>query len=232
MSSSTAKIKVDVPPQVHEDVLKQLSELSLDPGKPLFISDADEVILDFLGSFEKYLLAHKLKFDLSTYSLFGNILKIDNDEPISKEEVTKHLDNFFDLNTKDMNIVPGAFENLKKIETELNFQIIILTNIPVKRRQDRIYCFKKNNLDYPIITNINSKGPTIKKIISNFKNKVFFVDDMVFNLKSANKEVPNVKLIHYVSDKRLARLIKTPEDISTKANTWEEIYIYLKNELA
>lgn len=231
MSSNTAEIKVDVL-QVHKDVLPQLSELSLDPNKPLLISDADEVILDFLGSFEKYLLSNSLRFDLSTYALFGNILNIHDDQPISKEEVTKHLDNFFDVHTKDMEFVSGAIYNLRKIETELNFQIIILTNIPVKHRKDRITCFKNKDLHYPVITNINSKGPTIREIISNYDNKVFFVDDMIFNLKSANEYVPKVKLIHYVSDKRLAKLIKTPEAISSKAESWDEIYNILKNELA
>ena len=49
-----------------------------------------------MGAFESYLLSHKLKFDLSTYSLFGNILSIDDNNPISKEDVIKHLENFFD----------------------------------------------------------------------------------------------------------------------------------------
>ena len=231
MSSNTAEVKVGLQ-QLHEDVIPQLSEISLDSKKPLLISDADEVILDFLGAFEKYLLSHDLRFDLSTYSLFGNILEIKNNNPISKEEVISHLDNFFDIHTKDISIVNGAFENLKKIEDELNCQIIILTNIPLKRRQDRIHCFQTNNLNYPIITNVNSKGPTIREIINNFNNKVFFVDDMIFNLISANEEVPKVKLIHYVSDKRLVKLIKTPEDIAYKADSWDTIYTYIKNELA
>ena len=169
MSSNTAEVKVGLQ-QLHEDVIPQLSEISLDSKKPLLISDADEVILDFLGAFEKYLLSHDLRFDLSTYSLFGNILEIKNNNPISKEEVISHLDNFFDIHTKDISIVNGALENLKKIEDELNCQIIILTNIPLKGRQDRIHCFQTNNLNYPIITNVNSKGPTIREIINNFKS--------------------------------------------------------------
>ena len=72
----------------------------------------------------------------------------------------------------------------------------------------------------------------ICRIINNFNNKVFFIDDMIFNLISANEEVPKVKLIHYVSDKRLAKLIKTPEDIAYKADSWDTIYTYIKNELA
>ena len=54
-------------------------------------------------------------------------------------------------------------------------------------------------------------------------------DDMPL---SANEYVPKVKLIHYVSDKRLAKLIKTPEAISSKAESWDEIYNILKNDLA
>ena len=111
MSSNTAEVKVGLQ-QLHEDVIPQLSEISLDSKKPLLISDADEVILDFLGAFEKYLLSHDLRFDLSTYSLFGNILEIKNNNPISKEKVISHLDNFFDIHTKDISIVNGAFENL------------------------------------------------------------------------------------------------------------------------
>jgi|TARA_B110000967_G_scaffold209985_1_gene269219 hypothetical protein len=231
MSTTNPEIGAKILP-VHEDVIPQLNELSLNTSKPLLISDADEVILDFLGSFEKYLLTFNLKIDLSTYSLLGNIFDINSNEPVSKEEVTLHIEGFFKKHTKDISFSIGAYENLKKIENELNFQIIILTNIPVSRRQDRIHCFRKNNLEYPIIANIRSKGPTIRKIISGFKNKVFFIDDMIFNLESANTETPEVKLIHYVSDKRLAKLLKTPKKIATRAESWDEIYRYIKNEVA
>jgi len=217
--------------QVHADVLNQVNEITLDHDKPLLISDADEVILDFLGSFEKYLLSYNLRFDLSTYSLFGNILNIKNNIPISKNEVSKHLDNFFDIHTKDINLVPGAYENIKKIEKDLGVQILILTNVPIKKRLDRIICFKENNLDYPVIANIGPKGPTIREIISNFTNKVFFIDDMIFNLKSASEEVPNVNLIHYVSDKRLDKLLETPRDIASKVDSWSEIYLFIKDGL-
>jgi hypothetical protein len=230
MSSSIPEIKPGIT-QVHAEVISQLDEISLNPNKPLLICDADEVILDFLGAFESYLLSHKLKFDLSTYSLFGNILSIDDNNPISKEDVIKHLENFFDVHTKDINIVPGAYENLKKIENELDFQIIILTNVPIKKRSDRIICFKKNNLDYPVIANINSKGPTIRNLILNFNKEVYFIDDMIFNLKSTYEEVPHVKLIHYVSDKRLEKLIETPKNIANKAISWDEIYKFIKNGL-
>ena len=71
---------------------------------------------------------------------------------------------------------------------------------------------KKNNLDYPVIANINSKGPTIRNLILNFNKEVYFIDDMIFNLKSTYEEVPHVKLIHYVSDKRLEKLIETRFD--------------------
>ena len=55
---------------------------------------------------------------------------------------------------------------------------------------------------------------------------------MIFNLESANTETPEVKLIHYVSDKRLAKLLKTPKKIATRAESWDEIYRYIKNEVA
>ena len=50
MSSNTAEVKVGLQ-QLHQDVIPQLGEISLDSKKPLLISDAYEVILDFLGAF-------------------------------------------------------------------------------------------------------------------------------------------------------------------------------------
>jgi hypothetical protein len=43
--------------------------------------------------------------------------------------------------------------------------------------------------------------------------------------------VPHVKLIHYVSDKRLEKLIETPKNIAKKAISWDEIYKFIKNGL-
>ena len=64
----------------------------------------------------------------------------------------------------------------------------------------------------------------------NQNNKIFFIDDISANLLSAHKEVKGIRLIHYISDERLAMLATTPPEIHLKATDWENIYEYIKNE--
>ena len=60
---------------------RQIQDIEIIPDKPLLISDADEVILNFVTCFEQYLTKNNLWYDLSSYSLFGNI-KDSSNNPI------------------------------------------------------------------------------------------------------------------------------------------------------
>ena len=46
----------------------------LNNNKPLLVCDADEVIFDFMISFESYLNGQNLFFSWNSYALEGNIL--------------------------------------------------------------------------------------------------------------------------------------------------------------
>ena len=72
----------------------------------------------------------------------------------------------------------------------------------------------------------------IKEIAKNQENKIFFIDDISANLLSTYNEVDGVKLIHYISDKRLEKLAITPKEVDFKAKNWKEIYNYIKNEIS
>ena len=213
-----------------KEVLSQIENLNINHDSPLLISDADEVILNFVESFETYLNSLGLYYDLSSYALFGNIKKIKEDVVIENDEIIKHLSEFYNLHTEKISFVNDSIKYLSKIKNTLKYQIIILSNLPHHNRKKREISFKNNGLDFPIISNSGLKGRAIKEIAKKQKNKIFFIDDISANLLSAYNEVEGIKLIHYISDKRLKKLATTPQEVDLKANDWGEIYNYLEDE--
>jgi len=212
------------------EVLNQIGNLNINHNKPLLISDADEVILNFVQAFETYLNSIGLYYDLSSYALFGNIKKIKENIAIENDQITKHITDFYNLHTEEISFVNESIKYLGKIKNDLDCQIIVVSNLPHHNREKREISFRKNGLDFPIISNSGLKGLTIKEIAKNQKNKIFFIDDISANLLSAHNEVDGIKLIHYISDKRLEKLASTPKEVDFKAKDWKEIYNYLENE--
>ena len=123
-------------------------------------------------------------------------------------------------------------EYLDKIQNELGCQIIVLSNLPHHNREKREVSFKNKGLNFPIISNSGLKGMAIKEIAKKQENKIFFIDDISANLLSTYNEVDGVKLIHYISDKRLEKLAITPKEVDFKAKNWKEIYNYIENEIS
>ncbi|SVC15862.1 uncharacterized protein METZ01_LOCUS268716 [marine metagenome] len=212
------------------EVLNQIESLDLNKDQPLLISDADEVILNFVRTFETYLNNIGLYYDLSSYALFGNIKKIEKNIPIANDEIIKHITNFYNLHTEEISFVDESVECLKRIDNDLGIQIIILSNLPHHNREKREISFKNNGLNFPIISNSGLKGLAVKQIAKKQENKIFFIDDISANLLSAYNEVDGIKLIHYISDERLEKLASTPKEINFKAKNWKEIYNYLEDE--
>ena len=54
----------------HPDIKK----LVINNNKPLIVCDADEVIFDFMSTFEIFLKSNNLYFNWKSYALNGNIL--------------------------------------------------------------------------------------------------------------------------------------------------------------
>ena len=88
---------------------RQIQGIEIAPNKPLLISDADEVLLNFVTCFEQYLTKNNLSYDLSSYSLFGNI-KDSSNNPIKNELVSYHLENFFKTNAKVITFVKDSIK--------------------------------------------------------------------------------------------------------------------------
>ena len=213
-----------------DGLIRQIKSIEIIPDKPLLITDADEVLLNFVSCFQEYLKKNNLWYDLSSYSLFGNI-KDHSNNAIENTQVSFHLENFFKTNARVITFAKDSIKYIKLLIEKLNFQIIVLTNIPYKYLEDRRICFKNNGLDLPMIAGSGPKGKIIKELISNHKDKNFFIDDLAPHIISSKDHADQVKTIHYISNKELSKLAITPDQADIRANSWKEIYTYIENEI-
>ena len=138
---------------------------------------------------------------------------------------------FFLNESKDITFVEGSIHFINKL-LDSNFQILVLTNIPFKYLDDRKYCFQKNGLNLQIIAGNGPKGLVIKELIRDFKEKVFFIDDLAPHISSVKEEVSRSKTIHYISDERLSKLAVSPQEADFRAYSWKDIYNFLINEVS
>ena len=133
--------------------------------------------------------------------------------------------------SKYITFVEGSIHFINKL-LDANFQILVLTNIPFKYLDDRKHCFQKNGLNLQIIAGNGPKGLVIKELIRDFKEKVFFIDDLAPHISSVKEEVSRSKTIHYISDERLSKLAVSPKEADFRAYSWKDIYNFLINEVS
>ena len=65
--------------------------MPLDAGRPLLITDADEVLLRFAAGFDRFLRQREHYLDLVSYRLHGNVKRIAGGEAILDIEATALL---------------------------------------------------------------------------------------------------------------------------------------------
>ena len=193
----------------------QISNIS----KPLIVCDADEVIFDFMNSFEKYLQSNNLYFSWNSYALNGNILN-NNKKALNKDEVHNIINNFFKNKTFTMELVKGAKSSLHKLAQ--NFNILILSNIPFEFYKERKKALKKYELNFPFFSNNGPKGKALAYISKIYKGDIWFIDDSPYQIKSVKKEAKNINTILFIANKKLEALINNKNYGDFFSNSWKK----------
>ena len=188
--------------------------------KPLIVCDADEVIFDFMNSFEMYLHTKGLYFNWKSYALEGNILN-DKNKALNKNQIADIIDNFFMYKTESMDLVEGAVKSLQKLSRQCS--IIILSNIPFKFYEKRQAALKKYGINFPFFANTGPKGKAVKYISDIHKGKVWFIDDSPYQIKSVKLEEKNVNTILFIGNHKLEALIKNKKKYCDHfSNKWKD----------
>lgn len=201
------------------ETARQIAELSLD-DRPLLVLDVDDVVLDFIGPFPRYLAANGFELRLDSFRLNGNILDIASGEPAAKERVAELIDAFFVAQAEWQHLIADAAETLAGFARDV--EIVMLTAMPHRYRPVRRLHLDQLGLTYPLLTTEMAKGPAIRSLRGEKNRPVAFVDDQPRNLVSAMETVPDVHAFHLMSDNRLRPLLPPPPPGAHVVEDWRD----------
>ena len=208
---------------------KNYKNLNINNTLPLLICDADEVLFEFMKSFEIYLSENNMHFTYKSFKLSGNIINLDGNKIIDSNQIPKIISDFFKCYTSKMPLIKGAKDTLKILKKYVN--IVILSNIPEESANDRIKLLKKNEMDYDFICNKGPKGEICKELEKLTDKKIFFIDDLPNQIESVKKYTKNIITIHFLQNKKLLKIIPKVKNSDFNTNNWEDVKRIILNNI-
>jgi hypothetical protein len=190
-------------------------------GRPLLVTDCDEVLLHMVSHFADWLReAHDLSFDLSAPG-FRDALRDSDGQPVAAERVWPLLDGFFAGEMHRQNVVPGAVEALAAISEHAD--VIILTNIGDEFEAGRVEQLERFEIRHRVLCNRGGKGPPLLELIRSMApSATVFVDDLAVHHESVAKHAPEVWRLHMIAEPRLAAHTPAAPHAHARIDSWEE----------
>ena len=201
------------------ETARQIEELAAD-DRPLLVLDVDDVVLEFIRPFPRYLKSRGFGLTLASFRLTGNIAETASGRLVEQAEVAALLGEFFDAQADWQSITDGAAEALATLGQRA--EIVLLTAMPHKHRAVRRAHLDVLGLNYPLLTTEMAKGPAIAKLRGAKGRPVAFVDDQPNNLLSARSSVADAHLFHLMADNSLRAVLPPIPDDIISVHDWRE----------
>lgn len=199
-------------------------------GRPLFVTDCDEVLLHMVSHFADWVAeAHQLSFDLSAPG-FREALRDSDGQPVAAERVWPLLDQFFAGEMHRQNVVPGAVEALAAIADHAD--IVILTNIGDEYEAGRVEQLERFDIRHRVLCNRGGKGrPVLELIEAAGPSAAVFVDDLAVHHESVATHAPEVWRLHMVAEPRLAAHTPPAPHAHARIDSWDEAVPWILERL-
>ncbi|HYN47131.1 MAG TPA: HAD family hydrolase [Allosphingosinicella sp.] len=200
-------------------------------GRPLLISDCDDVLLHFAPHFAEWVAdAHGLHFLLDAPGFAGALRDADG-APVSRERVWPLLDLFFDNEMHRQHLVAGAGEALRAIGASAD--IVILTNIGDQYHANRVAQLEAFEIRHRVLCNQGGKGRPVLELVEEMKPTVtVFVDDLAVHHESVAKHAPEVWRLHMIAEPRLAAHTPPAPHAHARIDDWGEASQWILAKLA
>ena len=216
-------------PPLSDLAARQLAELALTVGRPLLMTDADEVQLYFSRHFEDYLGRNGIVADFRSYELLGNLREAASGRVLDRPEIFELVDGFFAAEATRQTPVEGAAEALAEL-SEIA-QIVVLTNVPVAQHVLRQEMLRDFHMDYPVVVNTGLKGPVVRAMACRALAPSAFVDDIDRHHQSVAADSPETFRLHFIADPRLAGMAPRAEHCHHRCDRWPEAATLLLRHL-
>lgn len=190
-------------------------------GRPLLITDCDEVLLHFLSHFAEWL---DEKTDM-TFSLdaegFADALRHKDGRTVKEERAWALLDLFFDGEMHRQNLVPGAVEALRTIGEHAD--IVVLTNIGDQYEAGRVAQLERFDIRHRVLCNRGGKGRPVRELLDEMRPSVtVFVDDLAVHHESVANHAPVVWRLHMIAEPRVAARTPIAPHANARIDNWSE----------
>ncbi|MGP2492006.1 hypothetical protein ACTDI4_10285 [Mesorhizobium sp. PUT5] len=201
------------------ETARQIEELSLD-DRPLLVLDVDDVLLEFMRPFPRFLDERGFNLTMASFRLTGNVAERDTGRLADQAQVWALLDEFFHLQAQWQEVTAGAADALDRLGRSA--EIVMLTAMPHRHRATRRAHLDALGLHFPLLTTEMAKGPAVAKLRGQGNRPVAFVDDQPPNHVSVRESVADAHLFHLMADNSLrAFLPPLPSDIHV-VHDWNE----------
>jgi hypothetical protein len=189
-------------------------------GRPLLITDCDEVLLHMVAHFQNWLgEAHDIDFAFETGDFVGALTHRDSGAQVAEDRVWPLLTDFFRGEMHRQTLVPGAIEALGRIGEVAD--IVILTNLGDEAHGWRVEQLALHGIAHEIVCNQGGKGVPARAIIDQRRApRSVFVDDLAVHHASVAKHSPETWRLHMVAEPRLAPAVPTAEHAHARIDDW------------
>lgn len=200
-------------------------------GKPLLISDCDEVLLHMVVPFQGWLdEAHDISFDLDSGTFVDALRHKESGDVVQGDKVWELLNGFFDGEMHRQGPIAGAVESINRLSEIAD--VVILTNLMDHRNERRKEQLKEVGIDFPVFTNQGGKGEAMLNILEEYKPSVAaFIDDLDHQHSSIAEHAPDIWRLHFVGEPIIARHIKPSPTAHARIDDWAGAEEWLRSKL-
>jgi hypothetical protein len=210
------------------ETARQIAELSRD-SRPLLVVDVDEVVLDFVDPFSRFLNSQGFDLLTDSFRIHGNVVALDDGKAIEAESVAALMTAFFDAQETWQTAAAGAVDTLGSLAPRL--EIVLLSAMPHRHRPVRRALLDRLSLPYPLVSTEAAKGPAVSMIRGGHERPVGFIDDIPRNLESVARSVPDAALFHLMSHQGFRALLPPLPSGAVVLRDWSEAGARIAKEL-
>ena len=173
-------------------------------GRPLVITDCDEVLLHMVAPFGAWLgETQGVNFNFATHDFSRAMSYRDSGEFVPQREIWRLLGAFFDTEMVRQSPIAGALDAMASLAERAD--VVVLTNLEHHRNAARTAQLATHGLDIRVFTNQGPKGPALRAILDEYRpSAALFIDDLPQHHGSAAEEVPDVLRLHLCGEPLLA----------------------------
>ena len=199
-------------------------------GRPLLITDCDEVLLHMVAHFQDWLgEAHAIDFAFETGEFTGALTHRASGSPVAEDRVWPLLTDFFRGEMHRQTLVPGAVEALGRIGEIAD--IVILTNLGDEAHGWRVEQLAAHGIGHEVVCNQGGKGVPVR-LLRRGRPASVFVDDLPLHHASVAKHAPETWRLHMVAEPRLARAVPLAEHAHARIDDWPTAADWIIDRLA